>query len=172
MVTVVTWECGGSGLKVIKLSSMIYILVIQNYPIRKLDKLYTMLWLAGFFFMYQYKIALKSWMTAREGIQIHAWFNLKYWYLWHIELISHNNVSWLDDKPIAGCDLSDVSVQLSSWVPATYLYSKIRTLYNLNSFLINCYSSMNTKGVLKIFMTIRPSKVQVEIIIFVLVWFL
>jgi hypothetical protein len=40
--------------------------------------------------------------------------SLKYWYLWHIELISHNNVSWLDDKPIAGCDLSDVSVQLSS----------------------------------------------------------
>jgi hypothetical protein len=117
-------------------------------------------------------------MTARAGIQIHAWFNLKYWYLWHIELISHNNVSWLDDKPIAGCDLSDVSVQLSSSglisiklssTSYVLVFQNQNTVYNLNSFPINCYSSMNTKGVLESFMTIRPSKVQMEIIIFILV---
>ena len=87
-------------------------------------------------------------------------------------------MSWLDDKPIAGCDLSDVSVQLSSSglisiklssTSYVLVFQNQNTVYNLNSFLINCYSSMNTKGVLKNFITIRPSKVQVEIIIFVLV---
>ena len=71
------------NLMIIKLSSMIFILVLQNCPIRTNDLFDTVFWLAVFI-EYKYKLVLKRFMTINKNYTEYNTRKFENVYLYHI----------------------------------------------------------------------------------------
>lgn len=96
-----------TGLTAIKLLSMIFVLVIQNCPIRTKNLLNAVFWLAGFFSLeYEYKLVLKILMTARLDVWSRSYsikHSQSYQFLKFCKFYWYNSVCFMKRDQLPQC---------------------------------------------------------------------